>query len=398
MEAGVAGGDVNDIPTALGFKKTVGRTGLRAKFKMADQQLDTVFKLLQNLEYWRASDNLNALPPLRAVRKECISWLMANANAKRASRPHIEALCKAVHDRYLQVLDANFGLSKQAQQVGNTRAGMHAVHDQIRMLRTTGGQATVSGKLQALKDGAGPGRSLDSHYSIERSSGKHMPAAAGEAAKMAYNRAAASGATKLSLEDWVQKVLLPCREDDPVDIFFKDGVSGGHINDLKKDGVKYCTPRERDAYLLNVSGGQVRDAGNADYHTGSKRTAFSGDGWAIYVVDFDNNFYAESHVVNQFHHSSFLAGAPVQAGGEIAVNQGRVVAITNKTGHYKAGAAELKRALQLLQRGGVDLATVAVNDPFKAKGKWVSGIAALASNGDIAAAGGEVPAPAKVPH
>ncbi len=37
----------------------------------------------------------------------------------------------------------------------------------------------------------------------------------------------------------------------------------------------------------------------------------------------------------RFHHSSFLAGAPVKAAGEWLVVDGQVMAITDKTGHYK---------------------------------------------------------------
>jgi hypothetical protein len=375
--------EVNGIPTAHGFQKKIGRTGLRGKFKMSDTNIDNVLKLVQNLGYWRGSDNELALRELRAVRKACIDWIMANMGAQRASRPHIEGLCAAVHKRYLAVLDANFGLSKETQQITTAKSGMAAVHDEIRMLR-------------AKKEGAG--KSLDHHYAVERGTAKHLPANAGTGARGAYDKAVMAGETKLGFEDWVSRVLLPCREDDPMDLFFKSGVAGGLINDLKKDGVKYCNPRERDAYLLGINAGIVKDASDAPYHTGSKQTAFSGMGWAIYVVDFDGNFYAESHVVNKFHHSSFLAGAPVLAGGEIAVDQGRIVAITNKTGHYKAGAAELKKALELLQRKGVNLANVKVNDPFKAKDQWVTGTAALVANGDVAvaASSGTVGAPAKV--
>lgn len=376
--------EVNGIPTSLGFKKRIGRTGLRGKFKMSDTSIDNLFKLLQNLEYWRGTESAMSLKELRAVRKACIDWLMANMAAQRASRPHIEGLCQAVHKRYLHVLNVLYGQSTEAKQVSTTKTGMSAVHDQIRMRRVG-------------DDGAG--KSLDKHYAVERTTSNHLPANAGGGAKVAYEKAVAAKETKLGFEDWVKWVLLPCREDDPMDLFFKNGVAGGHIADLKKDGIKYCTPRERDAYLLEIRGGIVRDASGSEYHTGSKQTAFSGAGWAIYIVDFDNNFYAESHVVNKFHHSSFLAGAPVLAGGEIAVDQGRVVAITNKTGHYKAGPAELKKALELLQRGGVNLVNIKVNDPFAAKDQWVTGTAALTANGDVAVAAriGTVAAPAKVP-
>lgn len=372
---------VNGIPTARGFQKQIGRTGLRLKFKMDDQAIDTLLAHLQNAEYWRGSSDLRSVPYLRAVRKACLDWMAANQGNQRASRPHIRSLCEMIHRRLVTVVEFNLAKSKHDLDVHKIKTGMAAVHDEIRMLR-------------AKKHGAG--KSLDSHYKMERESSSHVPGPAGQAANTYYQKERTAGATQLSFEDWVTHILIPCSEDDPFRFMWTDIITGPNLNALKTNSVKYCLPSERDAYLLRIGGGLIRDASNAPYHTGSKQTAFSGAGWAIYVVDFDKNFYSESHVVNQFHHSSFLSGAPVQAAGEIAVDRGQLVAITNKTGHYKAGPAELARALKLLQSSGIDIRNVAVNDPFKAKDKWVSGPAALAAGGDIAAAGGVVAAPARV--
>ena len=37
---------------------------------------------------------------------------------------------------------------------------------------------------------------------------------------------------------------------------------------------------------------------------------------------------------NKFHHSSFVAGAPVIAAGEMIISRGRLIALTNHSGHY----------------------------------------------------------------
>ena len=53
-----------------------------------------------------------------------------------------------------------------------------------------------------------------------------------------------------------------------------------------------------------------RTADGWRFHTGGMHTNSAGEGWAIFVVDYDQTFYAGPHVVNEFHHSSFLAGGP----------------------------------------------------------------------------------------
>jgi hypothetical protein len=374
-------GYVNGIPTAKRFQKKIGRTGLRLKFKMTDTKIDEVLAYLQNAEYWRGSNDMAAVSPLRMLRKSCLEWMAANQGTQRASRPHITELCRMVHLRMVTVIEYNLAIGKEGVQKAAVKNAMHAVHDQIRMRRV---------------GSSGAGRSLDSHYSAERGTSSHLAGTAGKTAKTYYDQACASGSTTLGFEDWVKYILVPCSEDDPFRLMFTEVIGGPNLQLVKANGVKYCNPAERDAFLLTVRNGVIRDASDAPYHTGMKETAFSGRGWAIYVVDFDKNFYSESHRVNEFHHSSFLAGAPVQAAGEIAVDRGKLVALTNKTGHYKAGAAELARALRLLQKGGVDIAAVAVNDPFKAKDKWVSGTDALAANGDLTRVAATVPTPAKV--
>jgi len=181
-----------------------------------------------------------------------------------------------------------------------------------------------------------------------------------------------------------------------MNVYFKNEQVHNQLQTLKKtERVKYCDENERKDYVVTIAAGVVSDASGNKYHTGTKETHFSGKGWAIYVVGLDNTFYSNSHLVNVFHHSSFLSGGPVQGAGEIAVNAGKVVAVTNKTGHYTAGAAELTRTLFLLHRGGVNLDEIKVNDPFKAKDVWVTGRECLLAGGDFTGLTGGTP-PAKV--
>ncbi|TWU57656.1 hypothetical protein [Rubripirellula reticaptiva] len=46
-------------------------------------------------------------------------------------------------------------------------------------------------------------------------------------------------------------------------------------------------------------------------------------------------FYTGSHIIGQFHHSSFLRGNSVKGAGEWMVKNGTLKIITSKSGHYR---------------------------------------------------------------
>ena len=73
---------------------------------------------------------------------------------------------------------------------------------------------------------------------------------------------------------------------------------------------------------------------------------------------------------NVIHHSSFLAGAPVAAAGEIKVVNGRLVSISNGSGHYRPPPGYLINFLKVLRRMDpfFDLSTVMV-EIFAANGQ-----------------------------
>jgi hypothetical protein len=70
-------------------------------------------------------------------------------------------------------------------------------------------------------------------------------------------------------------------------------------------------------------------------------------------------FYAGSHKVGLFHHSSLLAGEDAACGGEMKASNGKLEHITNKSGHYTPNPDHLQQALGELARGGVKLGGVA---------------------------------------
>jgi hypothetical protein len=127
------------------------------------------------------------------------------------------------------------------------------------------------------------------------------------------------------------------------------------------ESVQYLAPDERWRYMIRFAQGLLWQADDNKalwrFSTRLHRTHASKDGFAIWVASPRGTFYSHSHTVNQFHHSSFLAGSRVLAAGEWAVQGGQLVYISHKTGHYRASPADLIRALALL-RLRVDLSKV----------------------------------------
>jgi hypothetical protein len=84
-------------------------------------------------------------------------------------------------------------------------------------------------------------------------------------------------------------------------------------------------------------------------------TAFGGKGWAIYVMSDTGNIHASAHSVGFRHHSSLLAGSNVAGAGEIRVMQGKLVHISNKSGHYAPAVAHFLQVFHVLNKRGVSL-------------------------------------------
>ena len=95
----------------------------------------------------------------------------------------------------------------------------------------------------------------------------------------------------------------------------------------------------------------------------SKALVGLSQGWAAYVMSTSNIVYAGVHMGGTFHHSSFLAGAPVLAAGMIKVQDGIVKEIHEKNGHYQAKEDQLIGFLRFLKSKlpGLNMATLPVN-------------------------------------
>lgn len=79
-------------------------------------------------------------------------------------------------------------------------------------------------------------------------------------------------------------------------------------------------------------------------------TAFAGPGWGIYVMSAKGNFHVSCHSVGHRHHSSLLNGGMVAGAGELRVINGRLKAITNKSGHYAPRPIHFVQVLHQLEK------------------------------------------------
>lgn len=126
--------------------------------------------------------------------------------------------------------------------------------------------------------------------------------------------------------------------------------------------VKYLTAEEREKHRLQVKEGKIFDSSNQPFDTSSANTHWSSQGRAICVMDKQGNIFASKHSpVGRFHHSSFLSGEPVAYAGEIEVEGGNLLGISNKSGHYRPPASAVNQFKSLLQDNGVDVSILGVD-------------------------------------
>jgi hypothetical protein len=127
-------------------------------------------------------------------------------------------------------------------------------------------------------------------------------------------------------------------------------VAGGHF----PTAVQYLDAAAREPYRLQVRDGLLVDAAGTALDPDMPNHP-DRDNLAIFVMDLAGNIYLTfDRVEGVFHHSSFVAGAPVAAAGDFTIEQGRISRISNYSGHYKPPAETLERVKTRLTELGVD--------------------------------------------
>lgn len=117
--------------------------------------------------------------------------------------------------------------------------------------------------------------------------------------------------------------------------------------------VRYDSEIQQVLSLVRIQAGALRTIERRPLDTAKMVTAFSGPGFAIYVVSAEGNLHVSSHSAGLRHHSSLLAGAPVACAGEIKVENGRIVMLTNKSGHYAPAPFYLAQVIRHFAQQGI---------------------------------------------
>jgi hypothetical protein len=122
--------------------------------------------------------------------------------------------------------------------------------------------------------------------------------------------------------------------------FFHEGAHTGGDRD------SYCSPEERKRLELSLSDGlAVDDAGSP--------LASDRELEGLYVLTVDSQllvqFAAETSANGgPWRHSYLVAGEPVAAAGMITVHEGRIVSLSNESGHYRPPPSTLQVVLEHL--------------------------------------------------
>ncbi|QIS12184.1 hypothetical protein [Nocardia arthritidis] len=121
--------------------------------------------------------------------------------------------------------------------------------------------------------------------------------------------------------------------------------------------VKYLNATERQAYKLTIRDGLLYDSTGRLLDTSTASTLWTPQGGrAIFVMDENGDLYSSpQHIAGVFHHSSFLAGAPVAGAGEIRVSNGHLALISDHSTHYRPARKFTHQVVEHLREKGVHI-------------------------------------------
>jgi RHS repeat-associated protein len=129
------------------------------------------------------------------------------------------------------------------------------------------------------------------------------------------------------LEDYVG-------EEDPSNLdrwntMFSDDSVCAYLDENQRKPFEVTVEDGLLVYKDGVNKGQLVD-------TGHMSSLHSSNPSAIFVMSPQGSIYLGSHGrPGSFHHSSFLSGGDVASAGEMIVKDGKIIEVSNKSGHYK---------------------------------------------------------------
>lgn len=224
------------------------------------------------------------------------------------------------------------------------------------------------GLKQMHKEGLN-GCTLSHSYWIESTSRHHFAAPHYKKLQSLHTK---SHSANLNFDDWVdtnagQQAVQKVLKDEGYE----------NITELKVAQLKAKERAQYKVEFLNTENGVILTHQGKPLNTNHFQTQ-SHQGKAIFVIGRDHELYIGNHEVTKFHHSSFFSGKPVIGAGEIITDQdGHLIAMTDKSGHYKPQDPQLIDTLECIQLKGINLNNITLIKSPKQ----------VMSNGDIYYAG-----------
>ncbi|MET8774108.1 hypothetical protein ABZV58_03690 [Nocardia sp. NPDC004654] len=160
--------------------------------------------------------------------------------------------------------------------------------------------------------------------------------------------------TFLTEEDLAPEQPRTAYETTPIQPQFQgENLPGNQVWSGKQ--VRYLSFEERQSFRLTARNGLLHDSRGRLSDTTAAQTLWTPNGGrAIFVMDSEGTIYsAPFHILGEFHHSSFLAGAPAAGAGEIAIVQGRVQLISDQSSHYRPARRFTLQVVDSLRRQGL---------------------------------------------
>jgi hypothetical protein len=115
-------------------------------------------------------------------------------------------------------------------------------------------------------------------------------------------------------------------------------------------------------------------------------------GFAGYVLVLGNRILMAQHREGEsshdpqqgkFAHSFYTEGGAILCAGEIAIDKGKVIAVSNSSGHYRPTADKLMHVLRCLRLNAVSLQDVIVNARTDQVSPWYRAVDFFASGGGV---------------
>ena len=118
-----------------------------------------------------------------------------------------------------------------------------------------------------------------------------------------------------------------------------------------RNGITYIPNREKHKFLAIFENQQwvTPYSDGPSTRTDGKLLLDTAGRHVIYAMDNNGQLYVQPNDANTLNHCSFLSGQPVVCAGEIEFKNGKLVYISNGSGHYRPQTEQLRQAIRVLQ-------------------------------------------------